>query len=76
MNPEKSLMLIENHNLETKDNVLMDKRLSEVLNLKADQFIYYYYPRNLEKPEETMAIIKKHIRKLLYCFLCINCPGS
>ncbi len=63
-NNKKSLMLIENHNLETKDNVLMDKRLPEVLNLKADQFIYYYYPRNLENPEETMAIIKKHFTKM------------
>ncbi len=63
-NGKKSLMLAENHNMNTEDNRLMDKRLPEVLSLDIDQLIYYYYPRNLEKPHANMEIIKKHIRSI------------
>jgi len=58
----KSLFLIENHNMSAENNALMDKRLPEVLALNPDHLIYYYYPRNLDKPEENMAIIKKHVK--------------
>ncbi|MEL6558690.1 MAG: twin-arginine translocation signal domain-containing protein [Bacteroidota bacterium] len=59
---KKSLFLIENHNMSAENNALMDKRLPEVMDLNPDHLIYYYYPRNLDKPEENMAIIKKHLK--------------
>ncbi len=62
-NGKKSLMLIENFSMKGADNHLMDRRLADVLKLNLDQVIYYYYPRNLEKPDENMTIIAKHLRK-------------
>ncbi len=61
-NSKKSLFLIENHNMKAENNAWMDQRLPDVLAMKPDQLIYYYYPRNVDKPEENMAIIKKHLK--------------
>ena len=44
-----------------KDVALMDKRFPEILNKDVDHLIYYYYPRNLENPENNMRVIGKHI---------------
>jgi hypothetical protein len=63
----KTMMVIENHNMATKDYELMDKRLTEVLALDLDQYVYFYYPRNIEKPDENMSIISKHMMKLKSC---------
>ena len=59
---KKSLFLVENHNMSAENNALMDRRLPEVMELNPDHLIYYYYPRNLDKPGENMAIIKKHVK--------------
>jgi len=64
-NNVKSLMLIENHEMNEADNLLMDKRLPEVFALDVDHYIYYYYPRSLKDPEGNMKIIKKHVKKFL-----------
>jgi hypothetical protein len=61
-NGKKSLFLIENHNMQAENNAWMDKRLPDVLAMKPDHLIYYYYPRNVDKPEENMTIIKKHLK--------------
>ncbi len=62
-NRRRGLLLIENHNFAAADIQLMNKRLPKVLTLKPEQLIYYYYPRNVEKPEESMAVIRKHLQK-------------
>ena len=61
-NKMKGLLLVENHNMSSENNALMDRRLSEVVALNPEHLIYYYYPRNLDKPDENMAIIKKHLK--------------
>ncbi len=62
---KKSLWLIENHNMDIKDNSLMDKRLPEVIEKAPEHLIYYYYPRNLAKPEENMSILSKYLPQYL-----------
>ena len=59
---KKSLFLIENHNMQAKDTALMDRHLPELLKYDIDHLIYYYYPRNVENPDQNMAVIAKHIR--------------
>lgn len=59
---KKSLLLIENHNMPAENNALMDEYLPGVMALAPDQLIYYYYPRNVDKPAENMAIIAKHLK--------------
>jgi hypothetical protein len=59
---KKSLFLIENHNMQARDTSLMDRHLPELLAHNIDHLIYYYYPRNVENPDENMAVIAKHIR--------------
>jgi hypothetical protein len=61
-NGKKSLFLIENHNMKAENNEWMNQRLPDVLAMKPDQLIYYYYPRNVDYPEENMAIIKRHLK--------------
>ncbi len=63
-NGKGTLWLIENHNMLDKDADLMDKRLPDVLTKDIDQYIYYYYPRNLESPDFIMNVMKKHLIKL------------
>lgn len=60
----KSLWLIENHNMLTKDALLMDKRLPEIIDKNIDHLIYYYYPRNLEDPDRIMQVIAKHLSNI------------
>ncbi len=61
-NGKKGLLLIENHNMPAENNALMDKYLPEVAALEPEHLIYYYYPRNVDKPDENMAIIAKHLK--------------
>lgn len=60
---KRSLFLIENHALRRVDDALMDRRLPEVLALRPDHLIYYYYPRSLEDPDGSMAIVARHLRR-------------
>jgi len=55
--------LIENHNMNAENNGLMDRRLPEIIANMPEQLVYYYYPRNVDKPSENMEIIAKHIKK-------------
>ncbi len=55
--------LIENHNMSAANNVLMDKRLAEVVAHMPEQLSYYYFPRNVDQPDDNMAIVAKHIKK-------------
>lgn len=59
---KRSLFLIENHSLARRDYELMDRRLPEVLGLEPGHLIYYYYPRNVEEPDEAMGILQRHLR--------------
>ncbi len=61
-NGKGGLLLIENHNMQKRDNALMDRRMPEVLALNPEHLLYYYYPRNLEDPEENMTILRKHLK--------------
>jgi len=58
----KSFFLIENHNLQGSMIEPLDRNYPAVLNLPADLFIYYYYPRNCDEPDRTMEIIGRHIK--------------
>ena len=60
-NNKGGLILIENHNMPWADIERMDKRLPEVLDLGAQQVIYYYFPRNLEDPERAMGVLARHL---------------
>lgn len=60
-NGKRGMVLIENHNMRVEDNELMDRRMPEVLQLGADEVLYYYYPRNLEDPDANMAILARHL---------------
>ena len=55
--------LVENHNMSAENNSLMDQRLPEIIDKMPEQLVYYYYPRNVDKPDENMKIISKHIKK-------------
>ncbi|MEM9392086.1 MAG: hypothetical protein AAGA02_16530 [Bacteroidota bacterium] len=61
-NGKKSLLVIENHNMPAEYNTLMDKYLPEIMALKPEQLIYYYYPRNVDKPDENMAFLAKNLK--------------
>lgn len=55
--------LIENHNMSAENNALMDARLAEIVAYAPEQLAYYYYPRNVDRPDDNMAIIARHLRK-------------
>jgi hypothetical protein len=63
-NNKKSLWLIENHNLADDDIPVFEKRLPDVLRANPDHLIYYYYPRNLSRPEKVMEIVRRNLLKL------------
>ena len=49
--------------MQARDTGLMDRHLPELLAHDIDHLIYYYYyPRNVENPDENMAVIARHIR--------------
>jgi len=60
---KQSLWLIENHNMADADIPLLERRLPEVVSTDVDHLIYYYYPRNLSKPDMIMNIIKNNVAK-------------
>jgi hypothetical protein len=59
---KQSFALIENHNMRTPDYALLDRHLPQVLALPYEHLIYYYYPRNLERPDAQMALMRTHLR--------------
>ncbi|MCL3778921.1 hypothetical protein EMN47_00820 [Prolixibacteraceae bacterium JC049] len=61
-NNRKGLWLIENHNMPASNIPILEKRLGEVIAQSPEHLIYYYFPRNLEKPYEVMNLFKKHLR--------------
>lgn len=62
-NGKGAFWLIENHNMTSENNKLMDLRLPEVVAAMPEQLVYYFYPRNVDKPDDNMSIIAKHIKK-------------
>jgi len=61
-NGKRTLFLIENLNM-TKGMIPgMDRGLSRVLEMNPDHLIYYYYPRNIEDPDQNMSVIARHIK--------------
>jgi hypothetical protein len=60
-NKKKALWLMENHNMLDEDAKLMNKRLPKILKKDVQQYIYYYYPRNLESPDTIMEVMRKHL---------------
>ena len=52
--------------METACFELMDRRLPDVLNLGAEQIVYYYFPRNVSDPDRQMAILARHLRKAFH----------
>ncbi len=59
---KKTLFLAENHNLPASMLPGMDRGLPRVLEKKVDMLIYYYYPVNIQKPDENMRIVARHIK--------------
>ncbi len=62
-NHVKSLLLMENHNLQSVDFPLLKKGIPKVMAMNPDQLIYYYYPRNVDDPEKEMEIISATVKK-------------
>ena len=63
-NNKKSLWLIENHNMADADLEILKNRLPEVIDSEVDHLIYYYYPRNLQRPDSIMNVTKNNLKKL------------
>jgi len=61
-NGKGALLLIENHNMPTWGYEIMDRRLPDVLAMKPESLMYYYYPRNVEDPDRMMGIVAKHLK--------------
>lgn len=61
-NKKKSLWLLENHNMTDQDIPLLLKRMPEIVKANVDHLIYYYYPRNLSKPDNFMDIIRRELK--------------
>ena len=59
----RSLALIENLALNKGMNPLMENALPGILRQGWDHLIYYYYPRSVEAPEESMAILGQALKK-------------
>ena len=62
---KKGLLLAETFSMPASMIPVMDAGLEQVLALQPDQLIYYYYGRNTEDPDRTMAVVARHIRKFL-----------
>ncbi|OKI64000.1 hypothetical protein A6A27_26105 [Micromonospora sp. CB01531] len=61
-NGKRSLLLAETYALRKSVHPLVDRRLPEVVDLGSDCLSYYYFPRNVEDPDELMEITRKHVR--------------
>ncbi len=59
----KSMAVIKNMYINPQDHPLVDQHLPKILALKPDNLTYYYYPRNLENPDQNMNLLKKHLSK-------------
>lgn len=60
---KKGLLLVENFSMPARMIPVMDAALDQVLALKPDQLIYYYYGRDTEDPDQNMAVISRHLGK-------------
>ena len=57
----KSMAVIKNMYIDPQDHRLVDQYLPKTLALQPDNLTYYYYPRNLENPDENMNLLKKYL---------------
>ncbi len=57
------LLLIENHNMALWGFPIMDRRWPDVMALKPESLLYYYYPRNVADPDAQMAIIARRLKE-------------
>lgn len=57
----KSFLLIENHNLTASMIDPLDRAYRDVLDLGADMYAYYYYPRNVEDADRAMEVVGRHL---------------
>lgn len=62
-NGKGGLLLIENHNMATWGFEIMDRRWPDVMAMKAESLMYYYYPRNVADPDAQMAIIARRLQE-------------
>jgi hypothetical protein len=62
-NKTGSLFLIENHNLAKSNFELLASGIPQVIAMRPDQLIYYYYPRNVEDVDAEMEIVRREVRK-------------
>lgn len=60
---KKGLLFVENYDIPASMIPIMDAGLDQVLAFKPDQLIYYYYGRNTEDPDRTMAVTASHLRR-------------
>ncbi|MBO0829001.1 MAG: hypothetical protein J2P24_14605 [Streptosporangiales bacterium] len=61
-NGKRSFLLAETYALAKSVYPLVDKRFPEVVDLGSDCLSYYYYPRDVEDPDQLMDITRKHVR--------------
>jgi hypothetical protein len=57
-------LLIENMGLPATAIAVVDRRMPEVLAMRAEHLAYYYYGADCEEPEWMMAVMGKHLRGL------------
>ena len=60
---KKGLLLVENLSMPASMIPVMDAGLEQVLVLKPDQLLYYYYGRDIEDADRNMAVIARHLHK-------------
>lgn len=61
-NGKRSFLLAETYALPASTYSLVDRRLPEVVDLGSDCLTYYYFPRDVEDPDELMEITRKHVK--------------
>lgn len=59
---KRTQFLIENHAMPEACLRIMDKHLPDVFDLGAEHIGFYYYPREIDSPEEHMSLIRKHMQ--------------
>lgn len=61
-NGKRSFLLAETYALRNSVYPLVDQRFPEVVDLGSDCLSYYYFPRDVEDPDQLMQITSKHVR--------------
>lgn len=59
-----SMALIENFGISIEENILMEEQLKDVLAVRPEHLLAYYYGRNNEDPERTMDLIGRAFSRL------------